>query len=391
MPALLLTKLIRIGALACGLALVGCDSAPTPPHVIAEGNPASLAEWGQINVRHDTLTLGEGVVAYELNSPLFTDYAHKLRTIWMPPGLSGTYSDDTVFDFPIGTVITKTFYYPRADTGDFDEVARTNDTTDDFAAGELDLSQVRLIETRILVRRESGWVAIPYLWDDTQSAARLTRTGAIIPLTLIADGGMGGELDSETGGAFNYVMPDVNQCASCHAPDSNTRILSPIGPQARHLNRDYDWGNGDENQIAHLAAIGYLDGVPDLADAPRNADWADPAAPLDARARSYLDVNCAHCHSPVGPADTSGLFLETTTPMGASLGICKLPIAAGAGTGNRSWDIVPGQPDDSILVYRMDNLEPDEMMPELGRSTTHHEGVALIRDWIESLDGDCDL
>ena len=59
------------------------------------------------------------------------------------------------------------------------------------------------------------------------------------------------------------------------------------------------------------------------------------------------------------------------------------------GTGDRRYDIVPGAPDQSILLFRMDNVEPDQMMPEVGRSTIHTEGIALIRAWIESLPGDC--
>ena len=99
---------------------------------------------------------------------------------------------------------------------------------------------------------------------------------------------------------------------------------------------------------------------------------------MDERARSYLDINCSHCHNKVGPADTSGLLLEPTDKVGPSLGLCKLPIAAGTGTGDRKYGIVPGKPDESIFTYRMKSVIPSEMMPELGRSLSHAEGVALI-------------
>jgi uncharacterized repeat protein (TIGR03806 family) len=368
-----------------GLAIwmAGCGGTDTSSRFIAEGNPPNLSAWGQLTIEGDRLVLGENVEVYELNSPLFTDYAHKLRTIWMPPGTSAVYQDDAVFDFPIGTVITKTFYYPRIDGLEAGHVGLDQQSGFGLENGFLDLRHIQLIETRILVRRTGGWVAIPYLWNDDQSLARLNRTGAIIPLRLVDPAG------TET--EFNYIMPDVNQCASCHAPDSTTRILSPIGPKARHLNRDFHYADGPLNQIDRLVEIGFLTGAPSPAAAPRNADWSDTNLPLEDRARAYLDINCSHCHSRVGPADTSGLFLEPETPTGPSLGICKLPIAAGAGTGDRLFDIVPGQPDASIIDYRLDNLEPDEMMPELGRSTIHREGVALIRAWITSLEGDCSL
>src|SRR5690606_31956754 len=102
---------------------------------------------------------------------------------------------------------------------------------------------------------------------------------------------------------------------------------------------------GRQNQLAHLASIGYLGGLPSTP--PRLADAMDAQAPLDARARAYLDVNCGHCHSATGPAITSGLWLDAQTQDRLKLGFCKQPIAAGKGTGNRLYDIVPGHAADS--------------------------------------------
>ena len=347
---------------------------------IAEGNPETLREWGQVQLSGGALVLSDNVAPYDLNTPLFTDYAHKLRTIWMPQGTSASYQEGEVLDFPIGTVITKTFYYPVA--GGADEAAVLRDTSSDFFQGsKLPLDNIRLIETRVLVRREAGWDAIPYRWNDDQTEASLNRIGGIIPLSLV-DGN--GEAT-----AFDYVMPNVNECASCHASDSNSKALWPIGPKPRHLNRDFTYDDGARNQLVYLTNGGVLTGAPDdPSAAPKNASWGDIEASLDARARSYLDINCSHCHSPIGPADTSGLSLLPGAT-GAALGKCKVPIAAGAGTGNRRWGIHPGKPEQSILVYRLESDEADKMMPEIGRSTVHKEGVALVTDWVKSLAGDC--
>ncbi|MEP2735951.1 MAG: SO2930 family diheme c-type cytochrome [Erythrobacter sp.] len=377
---------------AGALALMGCsvetddpaDEAVTmgpqvAPNFIAQGNPETLAEWGQLQHIGSALVLGEAVQPYDLNTPLFTDYAHKLRTIWMPGGTAAQYTEGEVLDFPVGTVITKTFYYPTAEGADEGEVLR--DTSNDFFAGDtLRLDNIRLIETRVLVRRDAGWEVIPYRWNDAQTEASLNRIGGIIPLSMVSD---------EGAADFNYVMPNVNECASCHATNSNEDAIHPIGPKARHLNRDFVYKAGTQNQISNLTDAGFLKGAPDdLTAAPKNANWTDVKAPLDLRARAYLDINCSHCHSPVGPADTSGLSLEPDAS-GAALGKCKLPIAAGAGTGNRRWGIRPGHPDDSILVYRMQSDEADKMMPEIGRTTVHKEGAALIADWVAAMDGDC--
>jgi len=115
----------------------------------------------------------------------------------------------------------------------------------------------------------------------------------------------------------------------------------------------------------------------------------DEHAALDARARAYLDINCGHCHNAKGAANTTGLTLEASAPEDRHLGICKPPVAAGRGTGDHLFDIVPGQPDDSIIAYRMASADPGEMMPELGRSTVHREGVALIKAWIAAQQGGC--
>jgi hypothetical protein len=137
-----------------------------------------------------------------------------------------------------------------------------------------------------------------------------------------------------------------------------------------------------------MAAAGRLQGLPD-AGVPRNARFDDATAKVEDRARAYLDINCGHCHNTKGPADTSGLWLDASTREPRRLGLCKPPVAAGQGTGDHLFDIVPGQPDASILVYRMSSLEPGAMMPELGRGTVHEEGVALVRDWIKDWLGNC--
>lgn len=351
-------------------------------HFFATGQPATLEEWGVVRIEDGRLRLNEGVVPYDLNTPLFSDYAHKLRTVWMPAGTSATYQAERTFDFPVGTILSKTFYYPLPEgtTWDGTSVARTPPAQSSLQGEALDLAKVRLIETRLLVHRAEGWVALPYVWNAAQTQATLKRTGDLVPLALVDAQGMREAAD--------YQVPDQNQCGGCHITDNRSRKLLPIGPKARHLNRDFDYAGGTENQLAHLVRVGYLTGVP--AAPPRLADAMDPQASLDARARAYLDINCGHCHSATGPAITSGLWLDAHTQDRLKLGFCKQPIAAGKGTGNRRYDIVPGHAADSIFDYRLDSDDPAIMMPEVGRSVVHREGVALIRAWIDAQSGSCD-
>jgi uncharacterized repeat protein (TIGR03806 family) len=381
-------RILPAAALLALAALAGCARAPQPVHFFAEGKPAKLSDWHLVEARDGKLAANADVVPYDLNTPLFSDYAHKFRTVWMPKGSAAKYDAEGPFDFPVGTVLTKTFFYPLPANAPRDAkgVARSYEVANDFATGTaneaLDLNRVRLIETRILVRREKGWEAIPYVWNAAQTEAELARTGDAIPLELIDD-----KSEHE---AFTYVVPNENQCAGCHVTNVKAKQIEPLGPKARHLNRDYAYSTGSENQLMHWTKLGLLSGAPAPAAAPRDADWHDAKAPLAERARAWLDVNCSMCHSPTGPANTTALDLRSANADLRRLGLCKPPVAAGRGTGDRRFDIVPGKPDESILLYRITSSEAGVMMPEMGRNTTHKEGVALIRDWIAATTGNCD-
>jgi len=361
--------------------MAACSKQEPPVQFHADGYPPKLSDWNVVYRDGDKLALNQGVVPFDLNTPLFSDYAHKLRTVWMSNGQAAKYAPKESFDFPVGTILSKTFFYPKA-KGGADAVARTYDESRDRSGEGLDLRNVRMIETRLLVHRAQGWVALAYVWNAEQTEAELARTGDSVALSLVADDG--GRED------FTYQVPDQNQCAGCHASNNTTRLIRPLGPKARHLNRDYAYASGSENQLAHWTMLGYLQGAP-ASGAPRNANWRDAArASLDDRARAYLDVNCGHCHNARGPADTSGLLLDIGDHEPRHLGLCKPPIAAGRGTGGHRFGIVPGKPDESILAFRIDSDDPGVMMPELGRDVVHKEGAALIRAWIAGMQGDCD-
>lgn len=379
-----LTSLLTT-ALACAPGANHQASGTGAPTFHENNNPPFLRDWGQLLIRDNALQLAKTATPYDLNTPLFTDYALKLRTVWLPNGQSASYREGQVLDFPVGTVITKTFYYP-IQQGQSDKTVLKQKAPVALQNHALPLHNIRLIETRILAHRTEGWVAFPYVWNAEQTEARLQRTGAIIPLSLL-DLTKGQQLSTRQD--FSYIVPDANQCAGCHATNNTTRKIIPIGPKPRHLNRTFSYERGSENQLIHWQQTGLLQNTRTPEAAPRNANWQDESASLNARARAWLDINCSHCHNEQGPADTSGLHLEPQTPIGPNLGLCKLPVAAGAGTGNRLFDIVPGAPEQSIFIYRMASTNPGAMMPELGRSLAHQEGVALVSAWISALDGTC--
>jgi parallel beta-helix repeat protein len=300
---------------------------------------------------------------YDLNSTLFSDYALKARFIFIPEGKSAKYRDVEVFDFPVGTIISKTFWYQNKKT-----------------------QKNKVIETRLLIRRQAGWVALPYVWNEDQTEAVLKRGGETTELSTewidVAS--------VQNKKSFPYHVPNANQCLNCH--NLNNKMM-PIGPKAKWLNRD---GIGDwigENQIQQMLVEKHLvvESTSDMVQMPQADDYNNVVIPLERRARAYLDINCTHCHNPGGSAGMSGLWLELERDLKSPhAGICKHPVAAGTAAAQLKYDIVPGQPDKSILIRRMRSERPANKMPELGRNLVHEEGVQLIEAWIKEMPGQCE-
>lgn len=340
----------------CVMAMVfagGASAAPNDAAILAKTPPSQLSEFSFF----DDLKAqrpSAGVVPFQLNTPLFSDGALKQRFVFVPPGKAAKYDPTEAFDFPVGSALIKSFAFP-ADFRKPDEA-------------------VRLIETRVLLRQEAGWQAWAYVWNAEQTDAQLKIAGAKVDIATI-----------DTAGAplnFTYSVPNKNQCKGCHA--FNGEVV-PLGPKARNLNGDLNFGAGPQNQLAYWSAQGMLEGAPQPAEAPKAPDWRNEAADINDRARAWLDVNCAHCHRREGPASNTGLFLTYGEGDRTALGILKRPVAAGKGSGANEFDIVPGDPDASILHHRVDSVEPGVMMPELGRHLADPEAVSLLRNWISQL------
>jgi uncharacterized repeat protein (TIGR03806 family) len=371
--------LSRLTFALCTLLLCTCTVEDKPYEVRfhSEPYPNDLSAWNLFKVA-DQIEFAAGVTPYDLNMPLFSDYAQKLRTLYIPLGSAASYRANEAFEFPVGTIVSKTFFYFT------DELRETVllDRTWDGNPENLLADQIRLIETRLLVRQEHHWDTLPYIWQGND--AKLTISGDLLTLpTQSTD--------------LNYLVPSRNQCASCHATNHTTGLNQPIGLKARHLNRIAP--HTAQNQLTALTDIGQLSGLPSR-NIPKAASLQQQGKQerqerhgktndLDHKARTYLDINCGHCHNAHGAADTSGLLLDYHTRDHRQMGVCKPPIAAGRGSGGFLYSIVPGKPEASILTFRMTTNDPGAMMPELGRALVHAAGVDLITEWIASLEGEC--
>jgi uncharacterized repeat protein (TIGR03806 family) len=341
----------------------GCSSEIETTFFTADAYPAKLSAWGVIVKSGNRMQIASDAYVYELNTPLFSDYAGKLRTLSVPEGSTGQYDPYEAFDFPVGTVVSKTFFYSRH-TDTLSPPLNWSGQPKD-----IDLADSEIIETRLLVRQPDGWDALPYIWNGED--ADLAITGDLKTYTFTHTG---------VTTTLHYQVPSRNECAACHATNHTTGEIKPIGLKARHLNRSAPGSN--TNQIDDLVGRGVLDATNMTSSQPPARD-----------ARLYLDINCGHCHNPEGAADTSGLMLDlaATAPDADpwAMGVCKPPIAAGGGSGGNLYSIVPGQPDQSILSFRMHTTDPASRMPEIGRSLVHREGVALVDAWLADLEGTC--
>lgn len=311
-----------------------------------------LSEFGFFSGDIRKLEPVDGVIPYTLNSPLFSNYAEKLRFVRLPPGQAAVYNDSIVFEFPVGTVFIKNFYFPK-----------------DFRRPDGDR---KIIETRLLVRLEAGWEAWPYIWNDEQTDAIYDPAGETKTVSYTDRSGK--KVTTP------YAIPNKNQCKGCHIRDQK---MLPLGLSARQLNGEFKYQTERMNQLEYWKRAKLIGGFGEVVNVPKLAVWDDlSSGDLNSRARAYLDANCGHCHSRKGPANTSGLFLDIMEKNASHLGVNKAPVAAGRGAGNLQFDIVPGQPQNSILVYRMKTNDPAIAMPEIGREQVHKEGVALIEEWI---------
>jgi uncharacterized repeat protein (TIGR03806 family) len=342
--------------LAIGLGLGGCaPSSGVRDHaILANTPPSKLSAYG-LFVDAGAKTPSPRVLPYALNTALFSDYADKRRYVYVPEGKTIAYRENGAFEFPVGSVLVKTFEY-HAKLGD-------------------SATPVRTLETRLLVRTRHGWEGRPYIWNAQGTEAILTPVGGPIPV----------QVHDARNGVLNiaYRVPNQNQCKTCHLSEGQ---ISPIGPKAANLNRDFAYGAATENQLVHWTKAGILSGAPAPSAAPKSADFSNIALSNEARARAWLDINCGHCHKPDGSASNTGLYLTATTTNPSQLGIGRRPVSAGKGSGDYLFDVVPGKPEESILYHRIKSTEAGVAMPELGRSLVHQEAVAVIGDWIREMD-----
>ena len=299
------------------------------------------------------------VLPYQPASSLFTDYALKKRFIWMPIGVKATYvADNKIFDFPVGTVLIKNFYYNTIQPG----------------------NTTKIIESRLMIRKTDRWYFYEYLWNDSQTDADL------VVAADFANGGVENFSFQKTNGEIineNYRIPSEAECYACHKINE---VRTPIGIKPQNINYNYTYNDGSKNQLQKLLEQGYLESYP--SNIVSTVDYHDTSQPIDLRFRSYVDANCAHCHQDQGRCDYRAIrlgFAQTVNP--TNIGVCVQADEIISPTLQKI--ISPGNYSKSIMNFRLTSVEESERMPLLGRTIVHDEGVALLQEWINSLTQTC--
>jgi len=299
------------------------------------------------------------VIPYEPASSLFTDYASKKRFIWMPSGVKASYdADDKTLNFPVGTVLIKNFYYNTIQPG----------------------NTTKIIETRLMIKKSSGWIFAEYLWNDAQTEAELV-TGT--DFTSGSSKNITFKKDNNEVVTTDYRIPSETECLACHKLDNKP---IPIGVKPQNLNVSYNYPNGIKNQLQKLVDEGYLQSY--SSNIVSTVNYKDTSKPLDIRLRSYLDINCAHCHQDNARCDYRAIRLSfSQTSVLSKLGICVMadePIDP-----SLERIITPGNPNKSVMHFRLNSVNENTRMPLLGRTIVHDEGVDLLKQWINTLNQNC--
>lgn len=285
-------------------------------------------------------------------STLFTDYAKKKRFVYIPKNAQATYvADDETLNLPVGSAIIKTFYY--------DAVLPTNIT--------------RIIETRLMIKKDTGWTFAEYVWNNEQTEAYLQMGGSTTAVSFKHNG---------VAQNINYEIPSESQCATCH--NSGDQPL-PIGTKPQNLNNLYTYADGTKNQLTKWIEKGFL-----TANVPANinsvVDYNDTSKDINLRARSYFDINCAHCHH----ADGSAYYVDLRFAFSQSSNFSNLGVNQAAGIPVpgvfHGLIVEPHNAPESSLYYMMSTNNPVVKMPRLGRTIVDQEGLALVEAWINALD-----
>jgi len=311
------------------------------------------------------------VLPYQPASALFSDYAHKKRFVWMPLGSKAVFNgDENSLELPVGAVLIKNFFYENVQPS----------------------NSIKLIETRLMIRKSSGWIFANYVWNEEQTEAFFDLNGSTVPIEW--------KDENNQLKTVNYRIPNEVQCITCHKTRATVNgesvtIYTPIGIKPQNLNFSYTYGNESKNQLLKWRDQGYLESDFSLPSTENTTiNYEDTSKSVELRARSYVDINCAHCHQNDRHCDYRPMrfaFYESGSPTDGltNMGVCVNTSDMQDFPSELDKVVTPQDIDRSMLFYRINTTNESYRMPLHGRTLIHTEGVLLLKDWINSLH-DCE-
>ena len=333
-----------LGGLLLAFAGAGTRAAAAPD---ARGLPLHLRDTGLYS--EATHQPAPGVIEFAPQYPLWSDGAGKRRWIYLPPGSYIDASRADAWEFPRGTRLWKEFGHGGA------------------------------IETRYIERGADGtWRFGSYVWNAQGDDAVLAPAAGLR------------EIPAPRAPGGRYAIPAENDCRACHegAP------VPVLGFSALQLSDDRDehapHADGVAVTLRTLAARGLLRNLPAelLAKAPRIA--ADDAR--ERAALGYLHGNCGHCHNDDGPLAVLEMNLSLRAIEGFAANAVRRTVVGvpsqlrSGGAPPGSPRISPGHVSASVIAQRMRSRDPLQQMPPLGTGLADTDALALLAQWIESLD-----
>lgn len=295
-----------------------------------------------------------GVIPYEIRLEPWMDGATAQRYAAIP-GTDVIRPGNDALSFPQDSVLAKTISLPVVDS--------------DSPA------EMRRLETQVFHYDGRRWNGYTYIWNDEQTDAVLADAAGLERTFFVRDSDSTSEPRQQT-----WHFAGRTECLVCHNP----RAGNVLGFDQRQLTKNVDHQGNSVNQLELLRQVGVLAEFSGKQPSSLCID-GDATATLYDRARSYLHVNCAHCHRN-GGGGTATLEIQLERPLERTGTLDEHPTQGTFGIYD-SRIIAPGDPYRSVLYYRMLKLEKGRM-PHLGSSVVDSQGTRLIHNWIKQLPRD---
>ena len=358
--------------------------------------PRKLSESGLFESVKDH-RMKAGVIPYSVNAPFWSDGMHKERFVVLPGDEVIEHKASGSWNFPDKTVIVKSFAVEEE---------------------EGNPAKRRWIETRFMTRRQGEWFGYSYKWNEAGTDAELVGAAGTDEKFIIKTA------TGQREQTWHY--PSRTECMVCHSRAANF----VLGLSTAQLNKNHDYGNGRtdnqlrvlehlrllkgldavgkaKEQIAERATAAKLEGVkreeylkihgqqPGQRELPATTlltsdtstivklpNPRDASIDLTLRAKAWLHTNCSSCHVEAGGGNAK-MELGFDTPLDKMRIVDVKPTHTPLDIADARL-IAPGDPDRSVLLRRIGTRGMNQM-PPLSSSRVDEAGVALIREWIQSL------